>query len=230
MLFSTTTLGMGYVCCLRLIENLFEETEFNAEDMLESAKTQVIQIFTRFHRLDPPTVETRTTHSVYLELTLRLNLEHLSFLQANGIQVPDSLAKNGVIASATGTKKAAEKVLYQNALVYLAELGVTPKWAEDTKYKIEVEQSPDIASRASSICEKLKPYGYDKWHFEINRKLQTSSKGVVILQATDKDNHPMLSLGYKQYFSTTPTIQDHVDAINMFLKYGPITIFDFQSL
>jgi dsRNA-specific ribonuclease len=157
------------------------------EDIEEAfdKKTAVIQIFGRFKSLgiEEPKEDSVETQEGYL-FRLKLSEKEINFLRDKGFpNVPSILAstKNEI-------KKKAEVEAYKEAYKKLKELGITIKWAEDEKKKLDFSLNVD-ESLKQAFFEKMQEYS--EYYFVTPKKLK-EKKGTLVMLVAKKDGKKLI--------------------------------------
>mgnify|MGYP001301418974 CR=1 FL=1 len=210
---------IGYADCLNLTRLLYSEIDIDLSETIGHAKMQVEQIFSRFtfedRKLSQPQ-ETKLNHADgTVEVILKLNQDAINFLLEQGV-VLDSEE----IARAYGQSYAAAKnKAYKEALAYLAKNGVSTKWAEDLKSRLDF--SEDILDPyKDELEEKFKEQGYINIYFHTPKKATSGNRALVQLHGERADGkRDILSSEWSPDVSPHTIAQTRIKLVRKYLGY-----------
>lgn len=174
------TPGTGYANCYNMVIYLFNDVVMDESKGKGSAKTQTIQIFSRFGLGKIEERDDDTGRGINFSVTLKP--EHSNFLRQYGVEI-----NNLTIGSASAsTKKEAEVEAYKMAFRTLTDKGITSKWAEQVKNRLELED-PSIKPYVSAARIRLEKEGFEGMHFFIPRNSMTPLGAAVQLIGVRKN-------------------------------------------
>lgn len=167
--------GSGFVHCYNMIFHLFSDIQIDMTKAKGSAKTQVIQIFTRFSLPKPlECVDKSTTYNI--KFWVQLDQSHIPFLRSYQVNITDDVIGYGE----GSTQKEAEYIAYGQALNFLYNNSITPEWAEAKKKEKDFSE-PGVKLYVPAATTRYKQEGYVDMVFFIPRKTVTPKGGVVQL-------------------------------------------------
>lgn len=183
--------GLGFANCYNMIVHIFKDIEIDESKALGSAKTQTIQMLTRFELPKPREIED-DTNPFNIKFSVVLLPDHIAFLSTYGVNI-----RNPVIGYGEApTKTEAEFIAYNQALNTLAENGITTEWAEEAK-QVRDFSDPSIVPYIPAITERSRRENFKSMYFFIPRKTVTKHGAIVqLVGVRENGQHEVLSYVY----------------------------------
>ncbi len=171
--------GSGYANCYNMVVHLYKDIVIDESRGDGSAKTQTIQMFTRFGlgKVDEIVNEGRP-----VQVSVLLTHGQIDFLSRYNV-----ILNNPMIGSGVGNTKAeAEAEAYENAFKTLTNMGITSKWAEKAKRVLDFAD-PNIEPYVPAARRRLEKEGFVEMYFFIPRNAVTKNGGPLQLVGERKD-------------------------------------------
>lgn len=202
------TPGLGLANSYNMLIYIFSDIEIDEDKGRGAAKTQVIQIFSRFG-LPAPEEMADETEPFKAKFSVSLPRESINFLKTYGVNI-----ENPTISyTEAPTKAEACSEAYIKAANFLETYGITDEWAENAK---QVRDFSDqlVAPYAAGADQRLKAEGFVSMYLFLPRKTTTQKGAVVQLIGVRPDgNHEVLSYTY-----STDTKGRHREAKGLVVK------------
>ncbi len=173
------TFGLGTVYSYNKLALIFKDIKIEEKYKEGSSKTQMQQLFSRFQLKTPiqEDIEIPINDNITRSrVTIRLTDEQRAFLENYGVRIK---VTDPIGVGIAQTKAQAEYQAYSNALEFLADKGITTKWAKDIKEQKDFEL-PEVEPYAKAAFAIAKQMGLVKLYFNNIRKLKKSTGNTVI--------------------------------------------------
>jgi dsRNA-specific ribonuclease len=169
--------GLGYILCFNFTKVMFDDIQLNAAFLYDPSKTFVLQTFSSLGWGNSPKIDTieengTVTFSLYFTETA------LKYLRDQGFK--DISVK---FATATAnSRKAAEPLVFSNALENLIAMGITNEWISAQKFEREFNTviHPELANLIIPLRVKMAADDYVRVLFESSETNLPS--GALLLQ------------------------------------------------
>lgn len=179
--------GRGYLNSYKMIEYLFNPIEIDPTRLHGKSKTQVRQLYFEKLGLGEPYESSYTLADGKVEATVSQNRDSEAFFRSLRLRLPRDLG-----VAVANTKKEAMERAYAEALSLLMDRGLTVKWAQELKEKMEVE-NPALADLVGPVKRKLKAEGYEKFRFFTPRSGATAQAMVIQMIGVKPDGENILA-------------------------------------
>lgn len=173
--------------------DLLGEAMSSKENVAESlACKDAINVLNNFGIIRKISNEIKTKNIRGVRFQVILNQDHINFLRARRINIPNSIIGDAIAPTA----KEAEAESYKQALNTLSNYGVNTKWAEHERLNIDMS-SPEVAPYVNKANEILHREGFTRMYFFIPRKTVTPKGAVVqLVGIRPNGNHEILAYMY----------------------------------